>query len=88
MKEKFLQMKNNAVLKFDKGDAKILGFGTAVAIPALAFADTPLISTTGVDFMAVLNEMVALVPTVLPVIVGCLAFRKGFQFLKSAIKGA
>lgn len=51
-------------------------------------AATTLINTTGVDFMSVLDEIVALVPVVLPVIVGCLAFRKGFGFLKSAIKGA
>lgn len=41
-----------------------------------------------VDLMSVLNEMVALVPKVIPVIVGCIAFRKGLQFLKSAIKSA
>jgi hypothetical protein len=49
---------------------------------------TTLINVTGVDFMTILDEMVALVPIVLPVIIGCLAFRKGFTFLKSAIKGA
>ena len=47
-----------------------------------------MIDTTGIDFMTILDEILALVPIVLPVIVGCLAFRKGFTFLKSAIKGA
>lgn len=51
-------------------------------------AASTLINVSGVDFMSVLDEMVALVPTVLPVIIGCLAFRKGFKFLKSAISGA
>ena len=49
---------------------------------------TTLIDVSGVDFMIVLDEMVALVPVMLPVIVGCLAFRKGIQFVKSMVRGA
>lgn len=47
-----------------------------------------LINVTGVDFMSVLNEMVALVPVILPVVIGCIAFRKGLSFLFGAIRGA
>lgn len=73
-----------------RGNKKTLAFSTALSIPCLTFAADggKLINTTGVNFMDVLNEMVALVPVVLPVIVGCLAFRKGFSFIKNAIKGA
>ena len=49
---------------------------------------TTLIDVSGVDFMIVLDEMVALVPVMLPVIVGCLAFRKGISFIKSMVRGA
>jgi hypothetical protein len=51
-------------------------------------APTHYIDVTGVDFMSVLNEMVALVPVLLPVVIGCIAFRKGLSFMFSMIKGA
>lgn len=49
---------------------------------------TPLISLTGVDLSAVLDEVVALVPTVLPVLIGFIAFRKGIAFVIGAMRGA
>jgi hypothetical protein len=47
-----------------------------------------MIDLTGVDLSAVLDEVVNLVPTVLPVIIGFIAFRKGLSFVKGALKGA
>ncbi|GAB6107489.1 hypothetical protein [Fusibacter bizertensis] len=47
-----------------------------------------MINLTGIDLTAVLDEVVALVPVVLPVIIGFIAFRKGLGFVKSALKGA
>lgn len=47
-----------------------------------------MINLTGVDLTAVLDEVVNLVPTVLPVIIGFIAFRKGLSFVKGALKGA
>jgi len=47
-----------------------------------------MIDLTGVDLSAVLDEVVTLVPTVLPVIIGFIAFRKGLSFVKGALKGA
>jgi len=47
-----------------------------------------MIDLTGIDLTAVLDEVVALVPTVLPVIIGFIAFRKGLSFVKGALKGA
>lgn len=47
-----------------------------------------MIDLTGVDLTAVLDEVVNLVPTVLPVIIGFIAFRKGLSFVKGALKGA
>ena len=42
----------------------------------------------GVDFMDVLAQIYTLIPIVLPVIIGFLAFRKGWSFLLGAIKKA
>lgn len=47
-----------------------------------------MIDLTGVDLSAVLDEIVGLLPVVLPVIIGFIAFRKGLSFIKSALKGA
>ena len=47
-----------------------------------------MIDLTGVDLTAVLDEVVALVPTVLPAIIGFIALRKGISFIKQALKGA
>lgn len=47
-----------------------------------------MINLEGIDLTAVLDEIVALIPVVLPVVIGFIAFRKGFGFIKSALKGA
>lgn len=47
-----------------------------------------LIDVSGVDFMQVLDVMVALLPTMLPVAVSCIAFRKGISFIMSFVRGA
>lgn len=47
-----------------------------------------VIDLTGVDLMAVLDEVLALVPTVLPVVISFIAFRKGLAFIKRALRGA
>jgi len=47
-----------------------------------------MINLDGINLSAVLDEIVALIPTVLPVVIGFIAFRKGFAFIKSALKGA
>lgn len=47
-----------------------------------------MIDLTGIDLTAVLDEIVSLVPTVLPVIISFIAFRKGLAFVKRALKGA
>ena len=47
-----------------------------------------MIDLTGIDLTAVLDEVVGLLPTVLPVVVGFIAFRKGLAFVKRALKGA
>jgi hypothetical protein len=47
-----------------------------------------MIDLQGIDLTAVLDEIVALIPVVLPVVIGFIAFRKGFAFIKSALKGA
>lgn len=49
---------------------------------------TPMIDLTGINLTAVLDEIVALVPVLLPVVIGFIAFRKGFAFIKSVLKGA
>lgn len=47
-----------------------------------------MIDLSGVDLTAVLDEITGLLPTVLPVIISFIAFRKGLSFLKKALKGA
>lgn len=46
-----------------------------------------MIDVSAVDFTSVLNEMVALLPVMLPVAVGCISFRKGISFILSFIRG-
>lgn len=43
---------------------------------------------SGVDFNAVLNEITAVAPSILPVTVACIAFRKGISFIYSSLRGA
>lgn len=44
-----------------------------------------MIDLTGIELTAVLDEVVALVPAILPAVIGFIAFRKAFQFIKSAL---
>lgn len=39
-------------------------------------------------FDPILAEIKSMLPIVIPVIVGMIAFKKGFGFLKSSVKGA
>ena len=48
----------------------------------------PLIDVTGVDFNIVLNEMLALLPALLPVVLTYIGFRKGLNFLLGMLRGA
>lgn len=43
---------------------------------------------TGVDFTLVLSEITAAAPSLLPVAVACIAFRKGISFIFSILRGA
>lgn len=43
---------------------------------------------TSATFLAVLDEIKTLIPIVAPAVIGFLAFRKGWSFIKSQIKGA
>lgn len=47
-----------------------------------------MISLTGVDLTLVLKEVLALVPKVLPVVVGFISFRKGYNFVINALRSA
>ena len=49
---------------------------------------TSMIDLTGIDLTAVLNEVVDLIPVVLRVIIGLIAFRKGLAFIKRTLRGA
>lgn len=49
---------------------------------------TSMINLSGVDLSAVLDEVTGMLPIVLPVIIGFIAFRKGLGFLKKQLKGA
>jgi len=47
-----------------------------------------MINLSGIDLTAVLDEVTRLVPVVLPVVISFIAFRKGYAFIKRALKGA
>ncbi len=56
--------------------------GTALTVPLIGE------SISAGAFNGILDQMVSIVPVVLPVVVACLAFKKGIYFLKSMIAGA
>lgn len=57
----------------------------AAIVPVLS----PLVGgETGVNLSAVLGEITALIPKVLPVVIGFIAFRKGLSFIQSSLRGA
>lgn len=47
-----------------------------------------MLDLTGVDMSAVLDEVLAVVPTVLPVVIGFIGFRKGYSFVINALRAA
>ena len=56
--------------------------------PLTTVATTMFESVTSATFTPILSEVIALVPKLLPAIIGFLAFRKGWAFIGSAIHGA
>lgn len=64
-----------------------MGIISALSAEGAQVASKTLIDVSGVDFSVVLNEMVALLPTMLPVVVSCIAFRKGISFILSVVRG-
>lgn len=42
----------------------------------------------GVDFVQILNEIVSVAPTVLPVLVAIVAFKKAMRWVIGTVKGA
>lgn len=57
------------------------GVTTAFSVPSIAD------SITGDMMNGILTQITDLLPVVLPVMVGCLAFRKGLSFFQSLIRG-
>lgn len=47
-----------------------------------------VISTNNIDLTVVLNEVLGLLPTVIPTIIGFLALRKGLSFLIGSLRRA
>ena len=45
-------------------------------------------SVTSAMLMPILDEVIGLIPTVIPAVIGFMAFRKGWSFFRGAIKGA
>lgn len=43
---------------------------------------------SGVDFGIILDQVLAIMPLVIPVVLAFIGFRKGYAFLKKQIKGA
>ena len=47
-----------------------------------------MIDLAGIDLMTVMDEIKALIPSVLPVIIAFIGLRKGLSFVKSSLRGA
>lgn len=92
----------NAFIAKAKNKKYAITAGVAAAAPALMSVSASAASETGTAFTApsiadsvngamfnqILTQMTDLLPILLPVVVGCLAFRKGISFLRSMIMGA
>lgn len=52
------------------------------------FGDNTLIDVSGVDFALVFNEILGLIPVLLPVTIGFIAVRKGLAFIQTTLRGA
>ena len=57
-------------------------------IPALVMAADSWNGVDGNMMLGVLSEIKTLLPIVAPAVIGFIGFRKGWGFIKSAIKGA
>lgn len=66
-------------------DVLSVGAGTVMA---LAEGVTDWNGVTSTMMTEVLSEIKSLLPIVAPAVIGFIAFRKGWGFIKSAIKGA
>lgn len=68
----------------------LLSVGASAESASSGEFKAPMIAdaVTGAMFNQILEQMYGLVPLLLPVVVGCLAFRKGISFLQSMIMGA
>ena len=49
---------------------------------------TQMLDLTGVDLTIIMDQILAIVPVVLPVVIAFIGLRKGLAFLKSSLKGA
>ena len=80
---------------------KTAAVGTVVAVAPLAMSVAASAAESGGDVTfsiadnvttamlnQILTQMTDLIPIVLPVVVACLAFRKGISFLKGQLMGA
>lgn len=63
---------------------------TLTGVAAEATTDTVYITQaiSNVDFKQILNEIVAVAPTILPVIVSIVAFKKALRWVIGSVKGA
>lgn len=57
-------------------------------VPTVVAAVTEWNGVTSDMMSGVLTEIKSLLPMVAPAIIGFIGFRKGWQFIKNAIKGA
>ena len=62
--------------------ASAAGEGGTVTVPSIAD------NVTSAMLNQVLTQMTDLIPILLPVVVACIAFRKGISFLKGMLHGA
>ena len=93
MFEKTKEFAHNALTKGKLAVGSAVAVGSAAIMSVASFAEgtgftAPTITVNASDFNGIMSQINAVFPAVLPVVVGCLAFRKGVSFMLGQIRGA
>lgn len=61
---------------------------SGIALTSATTANTVATAISGTDLTGILNEIISLLPVVLPVVVGFIGVRKGISFLIGSLRRA
>lgn len=66
----------------------MLNFLGEIALTSATTSNTVATAISGTDLSGILNEIISLLPVVLPVVVGFIGVRKGISFLIGSLRRA